>query len=172
MVVPERVSCYGGKLAYPEDDRTTPDTQLAVMRFPGHLIHWETGRRPLDGEHDHGTQFIAADGTTLTIWRGGWWIKDPGGREVATPESPEGMDGLIAHVRDFLRCVETREEPRSGIASMSRTTVACHLINAAYLAGEPVRWSEERDDIEGDAGKGTSSYRREYRGPWELPEYA
>ena len=49
-------------------------------------------------------------------------------------------------------------------ASMSRTTVACHPINAAAPAGGPVRWPEDRDDIEGDAGKDTSSYRRESPG--------
>ena len=108
----------------------------------------------------------------LTIRRDGWWIRGPGGREIATPEAPDGRDGLIALTREFLRFVQAREEPRSGIASMSRTTVACHPINTAYLAGEPVRWSEERNDIEGDAGKDTSSYRRKYRGPRELPEYA
>ncbi len=97
-VMPERVACYGGKPDHPEDDRTSPDTHFAVMQSPGHLVQREIGRRPLDGEHDHGTQFIAADGTTLTIWRGSWWIRDSGGREIATPEAPDGMDGPIAHV--------------------------------------------------------------------------
>ena len=49
-------------------------------------------------------------------------------------------------------------------ASMSRTTIACLPINAADPAGEPMRWPEDRDDVEGDAGKDTSSYRREYPG--------
>lgn len=80
------------------------------------------------------------------------------------PNHPFGLDRYGAIIRRGLGM--------GCHASMSRTTLACHLINAAYLAGEPVRWSEERNDIEGDAGKGTLSYRREYRGPWELPEYA
>ncbi len=57
------------------------------------------------------------------------------------------IGGLIAHVRDFLRWVETRDEPRSGIASMSRTTTACHPINAAFPAGGPARWPEDWDEV-------------------------
>ncbi len=47
---------------------------------------------------------------------------------------------------------------------MSRSTIVRHSIIAAYLAGEPVWWSEDLGDIEGDVGKDTSSYRREYPG--------
>ncbi len=74
------------------------------------------------------------------------------------------MDGPSARVRDDLRCVEAREEPRSRIASMSRSTIVRHSIIANSPAGGPVRWPEDRDDVEGDAGKDTSSYRREYPG--------
>ena len=42
--------------------------------------------------------------------------------------------------------------------------MACHPINAASPAGGPVRWPEDRDDVEGDAGKDTSPHRREYPG--------
>ena len=52
---------------------------------------------------------------------------------------------------------------RDGL-SMSRTTIARHPINAASPAGGPVRWPEDRDDVEGDAGKGTSPYHGEYLG--------
>lgn len=172
LVMPEHIACYGGHFAYPGDDRTTPDTQLAVLQFPDHVLHWETNRRGLDGEHDHGTQFLADDGTTLNIWRGGWWIQDPEGKELPRPAEPEGMDGLVAHVRDFLQCVESRDQPRADIASMAKTTIVCHLINAAYLAGETVRWSNDQDDIDGTPGKDTLPYRRDYRPPWELPRYA
>ena len=91
-------------------------------------------------------------------------IGDHGGREIGTLVAPERMDGPIAHDRDDLRCVEAREGPRSGIASMSRTTTACHPINAAPPAGGPARRPEDRDDVEGDAGKDMSSHRREYPG--------
>ena len=142
------------------------------MKFPEAVLQWETNRRPLDGEHDNGTQFIAEDGKTLTVWRGGLSVKDADGKELPTPESPEGMNGLGTHVEQFLQCIESREQPRSNIHSMAKTTIICHLINAAYLAGQPVKWSAEHNDIEGDAGKDTQSYQRDYRSPWTLPSYS
>jgi hypothetical protein len=163
----------GGHLAYPDDARTTPDTQLAVLKFPDKkaILQWETNRRPLDGEHDNGTQFIAADGKTLTVWRGGLSVKDAEGKELEKPEDPKDMNGLGSHVANFLECVESREQPRSNIASMAKTTIVCHLINAAFLADGRVAWSADKNDIDGSTGKDTQSYRREYRSPWELPKY-
>ncbi len=169
--MPEEVVCEGGKLAYPDDDRTTPDTLLGVMKYPGAVLQWETNRRPLDGQHGNGTQFIAADGKTLTVWRGGLSLQGPDGKELEKPKDPEGMNGLGAHIKNFLECLESRQQPRSNVHSMARTTIICHLVNAAFLAGKPVRWSCEKNDIAGEPGKGTQSYRREYRSPWELPNY-
>ncbi len=172
VAMPTEVYNQGGKFAFPDDDRTTPDTQIAVLKYPEAVLQWETNRRALDGRHDNGTQFIAQDGSAVTVWRGGWSIVGPDGKERDKPAPPEGMDGLGAHVRNFLECVESREQPRSNIASMAKTTIVCHLINASFLSGSAVRWNAETNDIEGEAGKNTLSYRREYRSPWTLPSYS
>lgn len=168
--MPSEVFCQGGKLAFPDDDRTTPDTQLALLRFPGAVLQWETNRRALDGRHNNGTQFITDSGKTLTVWRGGLSLQDAEGKDLETPELPdEGLNGLGSHVQDFLECLESRRQPRSNIESMARTTIVCHLVNASYLAGQPVRWSVEKNDLADSVGKETISYQREYRKPWELP---
>lgn len=169
LVMPEEVTSYGGHLAYPGDDRTTPDTQLAIMKFPETVLHWETGRRGVDGGPDHGTEFIAADGSALMVWRGGWSIKGPDGKERDKPQVEGAYDGLPSHVDDLLKCIETREQPRSNIASMYQTTTVCHLANVALLAGRSVRWDKAKNDLIGDAGRYTLPYRREYRKPWTLP---
>src|SRR5207248_11645645 len=46
MVMPYEVTTYGGKLAFPDDDRNAPDTVQSIMRFknPDFVLHWETGR--------------------------------------------------------------------------------------------------------------------------------
>ncbi|WP_422924214.1 Gfo/Idh/MocA family oxidoreductase [Singulisphaera sp. PoT] len=169
LVMPEEVTSYGGSLAYPGDDRTTPDTQLALMKFPGFVLHWETGRKSLDGGPDHGTEFIAADGSSLMVWRGGWTIKGPDGKEREKPKIEGEYNGLTSHVQDFLRCIETRDRPRSNLPSMYQTTAVCHLANVSLLAGKTVRWDKQKNDLVGEAGRDTLAYRREYRKPWTLP---
>ena len=41
LVMPTEVTSYGGKLAYPDDDRTAPDTVQTIMRFknPDFVFH-------------------------------------------------------------------------------------------------------------------------------------
>ena len=54
---------------------------------------------------------------------------------------------------------------------MAQTTIICHLANAALLAGETIRWNRAQNDLEGNAGRNTQSYFREYRRPYRLPLY-
>jgi len=135
------------------------------------VMHWETGRKPVDGPDgplNNCTQFIAADGSSVTAWRGGWVIRDKGGKEREKPASTfQGPD----HWQNFLDCVASREQPRSHLESMYQTTVACHLANIALLAGESVRWDKAKNDIVGKAGKDQLPYKRSYRKPWSLPKY-
>lgn len=168
LVMPVEVSAYGGKLAWPDDARTAPDTHIAIMRFrnPDFVLHWETGR-DYPGRPDHGTEFVSEDGRTLTVWRGGWRIRSADGKELPREEVP----GVSDHWQDWVDCIRSRQQPRSDLASMAQTTIVCHLANAALLAGAPVRWDKARMDIVGSTGKNTLAYQREYRKPWKLPVY-
>lgn len=168
--MPAEVSASGGKLAWPDDDRTAPDTHVALMRFrnPDLVLHWETGRKPLDQDVDHGSQFIGVDGRTLTVWRGGWRIQDAAGNDLPLETAPPVPD---SHMADFLRGVRERRETRSSLHSMARTTIVCHLANAALQSGQTVRWDSKRFDIDGREGRNTLAYRRPYRKPWVLPRY-
>ncbi len=166
LVMPTEVTSYGGNLAYPDDDRTTPDTLVSLMKFddPDFVLHWETGRDH-PGRPDHGTEFVSADGKTLRVWRGGWRVQDADGKDIPTEQAEPTND----HWSNFLECVRSREQPRSDIASMVQTTNVCHLANASLLCGESVRWSKKKNDIAGKAGKNTIVYERDYRKPWKLP---
>ncbi|CEK20033.1 predicted dehydrogenase [Chthonomonas calidirosea] len=169
LVMPVEICGMGGKLAHPDDDRTTPDTVYGLMRFknPDFVMIWRTERDHPDLP-DHGTQFVGERGDTVTVWRGGWRVRDAEGRELPKEEAPP----TNSHMRNWLNCIKTREQPRSNLASMAQTTIVCHLINASYLAGgETVHWDKERMDIVGRVGRETQSYERPYRKPWTLPIY-
>ncbi len=189
LVMPLSVSACGGKFSSgANDDRTTPDNLVAIYQFPDFVMHWQTGRRGLEYGYgrsvpagdggparpaqdilDNGTAFIAADGSSLVVWRGGWTVRDPQGNELpkSTDETIEHYD----HMRDWFECVRQRRQPRSNIASMYQTTAVCHLSNIAYLTGETIRWDAARSEIAGRAGKDALPYQREYRKPWKLPNY-
>ena len=168
LVMPTEVCAFGGKFSFIDDDRDTPDTVEAIMRFkdPDFLLQWETGRDQ-PGKPDHGTEFVSADGRTVQVSRGGWSIMDPKGEPIPKERIPATND----HWQNWLDCVKSREQPRSNLASMAQTTITCHLINVALEAGESVQFSKEKMDIVGKAGKNSIYYSREYRKPWKLPIY-
>ena len=166
LPMPVEVTSFGGKLAYPDDGRTAPDTIQTIMKFkdPEFILHWQTGR-DFPGRPDHGTEFVSADGKTVRVWRGGWEILDKDGTQLPKERTPHTND----HWQNWVDCLKSREQPRSNLASMAQTTIVCHLSNVSYLAGAAVRWSKEKMDLIGKNGRDTGSYYREYRKPWQLP---
>lgn len=168
LVMPTEVSSFGGKWAYPEDDRTAPDTVITSMKFsnPDFVLQWDTQRNHPD-RPDQGVEFIAADGSTLMVWRRGWRIRDVAGRDIPKVHTHKTND----HWQNWLDCLKTRRSSRSNLLSLAQTTMVCHLANVSLLAGETIRWDKSQYDIVGRTGKNTQSYEREYRKPWKLPIY-
>jgi len=169
---PLEVASYGGKLvAGEDDDRTTPDTQIAIFRFPDWLLQWEihVGDPGLDGGGHHGAEFIGDNGI-LRVDRGGINYTPKGD---AQKEGPTTVDKLPSdHWRNFLDCVKSRELPRSDIYSMAHSNALCHLANLTYLIGRSVKWDGQKQEVVGDKNAmECQSYYREYRKPWKLPRY-
>lgn len=168
LPMPTQVSALGGKWAFPTDDRDAADTVESIMLFedPDFVLTWSVQRdRP--GKPGHGTEFIGANGMTVRVWRGGWVVLDPDGKEIP---KKEGEKLPTNHWRDFINCVKTRQKPRADLASVGQTTIICHLANAAMYQGKEVRWNNALMDIEGRDGKNTIAYRRSYRKGFELPK--
>ncbi len=166
---PLEVSSVGGKLASGEDDdRTTPDTQMAVYRFPNFIMNWElhVGGNGLDGGGGHGSEFIGENGTLIVDREGIKWT--PSGDHPGPEKKNKDGD----HSGEFLECMKTRGKCSSDIESMHYTTTACHLANLSYQAGRSIKWDGEKGVVIGDnEAMGFQAYKREYREPWKLPEY-
>jgi predicted dehydrogenase len=165
---PRKVASYGGKLVCgPNDDRDTPDTQIALFEFPGWVLHWEiyVGAPGVGGRGHHGTEFIGTKGS-LIVDRDGWRVTGKGLRTEASARK------VGDHIGDFLACMKSRQTPRSGIESMHYTTTLCHLANLAYLTGRALVWDGKQEVVVGDKEAMSPKYRvyqREYRKPYKLP---
>jgi len=168
LVMPTSVSSQGGNWAITDDDRDAPDVMEAVYRFnnPDFVMHWSINRDH-PGKPGHGTEFVSADGRTVRVWRGGWVILDPEGKELPKPESVAPPD----HWRNFVDCVKTRTQPRACLRSVAQTTIVCHLSNMALQSGETLHWNGDKQALVGKAGKNTPSYHRAYRKGYSLPQY-
>lgn len=168
LVMPEEITTWGGQWAYVGDDRTAPDTIETLYKFrdPDFVLTWSV-LRDHPGKPGHCTEFISAEGKTLRVWRGGWTLLDPDGKEL--PKESTTSPG--SHWREWVDCVKSRGKPSADLGSVAQTTIVCHLSNVALQVGQPVRWNKAKMDLEGKAGRDTLAYSRPYRKPWVLPKY-
>ena len=171
---PERISTSGDKFVL-QDNRETPDTLTATYRYPGFICTYEnrlTNGSPITGR-SYGIEFYGSNGT-LFLDRQGFEI---------TPESTQSGDRNIPrmysmqaentndnsrdHVRNFLDCIKTRNQPVSDIEIGHRSTTTCLLANISYRTGRQILWDGTSERILGDTE--TSKWLdRPYRRPWTL----
>jgi predicted dehydrogenase len=175
---PRAAMSVGGKFGFPEDAEETPDTQQALWEFDGYSMIWEhataIGRGPYD--RDHGVAFHGNNGV-LVVDRGGWEVypesetvkRKRSYRMAGEPRrAPSGEDSHLAHVRNFLECVESRKHPRSDVEIGHYSMMACHLANIAFRVGRRVEWDLEREQIVNDP-QAQALVTKAYRAPWSLP---
>ena len=177
---PLEVSAVGGKLVSGEDDdRTTPDTQMTIYKFPDFVMNWEVhvGGEGLDGGIGHGAEFIGEKGKMIVDRSGIKWTpygNNPGPLDAGKDQGPDQPSrwANAVHIGNFLDNVRSRGKCRSDIESMYYTTTCCHLSNLSYQAGRSIKWDGEKGVVIGDKkAMGYQAYRREYRKPWKLPVY-
>ena len=75
-----------------------------------------------------------------------------------------GGRALGDHMRDFMHCVITREQPISNVYTHHRTLTTCHLANIAIRLGRRIRWDAEKQEIIGDEQARSWQARKQRRG--------
>lgn len=161
---PQLVTCGGNKYFF-DDDQETPDTQLATFDFPGAAIQWEHrtwSPRGIDGAN-FGIAFYGTEATLLAR-SGGWTIY----RGDNVLESREPAERELAHLRNFLDCLETRQRPNADVEIAHKSTVLCHLANIAWRTRSTVRFDAATESIV-DNTQAAAYLGRSYREGFELP---
>lgn len=177
--VPKSVMSSGGKFAYPDDARETPDTQYSIYEFNDFGLVWESSIGIGRGNYGypHGVAFVGNNGT-LVVNRGGWEViaEHPGAEETPrmdavarTTRTNTSGSGLDLHVRNFLECMKTREKPNADIEIGAHIARFAHLGNISLRTGRKVFWNPEKQEFIGD--KEANTYvKASYRAPWKVPQ--
>lgn len=71
------------------------------------------------------------------------------------------------HVREFLNCVKTRQQPRSTAEAAHHSITACHCANIAVRLGRTVEFDPVTEEFPGDDAANRLRTRA-YREPWVL----
>jgi predicted dehydrogenase len=173
--VPNSVMSSGGKFAYPDDAKDTPDTQYAIYEFDDFGLVWESALGIGGGPYGrtHGVAFLGDNGT-LVVNREGWEVipekdKDEPRMEAVPLTKPVPPRGLIRHVSNFLECVKTRETPNAPIEIGAHIARFSQLGNIAYRTGRKVYWDNDAQAFIND-DKANELVKAHYRKPWKLPK--
>jgi predicted dehydrogenase len=79
----------------------------------------------------------------------------------------EGSDQNLAHTRNFLDCLKSRNKPNSDVEIGHASTTAAHLGNVAFRSGRKIQWDAKKEQVIGDTAA-NAFVTREYRGSWKV----
>lgn len=184
--VPRAVAAMGGRYSLGGIGET-PDVFEALLEYPGFVATWSS--RELSAGARGGLEFFGTKGS-LTLDRAGFEVRpdrrgspedqiprfaEPAAAPREDPPWTEALKGsgyeqvrdqFRPHVRNFLDCVKSRQDPVSDLAGAHDTSVACHLANIAHRVGRLVRWDGDREEIVGDP-EASRLLTKTYRAPWD-----
>jgi predicted dehydrogenase len=178
VTAPRAAVSVGGKFGFPDDAEETPDTQQALFECDGFSMIWEHATAIGQGPYmrDHGVAFHGNNGV-LAVDRGGWEVlpetETKNGRKtfrmIGQPRrGAGGQDFHLAHVRNFLDCMDSRQRPHSDVEIGHNSMIACHLGNIAFRLNRRVQWDAAGERVVGDPDA-QKLINKPYRAPWSLP---
>ncbi len=186
---PTSVYSSGGRFAL-DDDGETPDTQDAILDYPGFTVVVSL-REASAGRQRGGTEFFGTKGS-MAVGRGGYevfpdmriaperqippWSNPPGHpqpddiKPAPRTQARKGGDPrgepMGLHAQHFLDCIKSRQRPVADVEDGHQVTAACHLANMSMKLGRKLRWDPEKEEIIGDK-EASAMLVRPYRKPWD-----
>lgn len=140
---PERVSVEAEKRHFVNDGWTMYDTMMASYYYPENkVIQWDGKSRNAYNTYgsDRGTIIFGTEGSVF-VNREGYKLYDRGGKLVSERHSTDGEGGTALgggggmstmHLVNFFNAIRGKEQQRSPIDEMMKSTHLCHLANLAY----------------------------------------
>jgi predicted dehydrogenase len=83
------------------------------------------------------------------------------------PKDAPARSMSFDHVRNFLDCIKSREDPVEFVEAGHRTASICHLGNIAMKLRRKIQWDPEHEQIIGD-DEAAKMLGRPLRAPWTL----
>ncbi len=190
---PSTVTSLGGRLCL-EDNGETPDTQDTLIEYPGFTAQW-SHREACTGQSQAGLEFCGTKGSlsisragfllsgdrkiapenAIPQYTGAHPIGGPkrvaqtgpieSWTESIDDKSGSAQEQLKRHVRNFIDCVKSRQQPIADLESAHRVATVCHLANISLRLRRQIRWDAAREAIIGD-DEAAAMLVRPYRSPW------
>jgi predicted dehydrogenase len=170
---PKSVMASGGIYAYPDNAIETADTLNVLYDFGNFTLEWDHAGGIMKGNYgrNYGVAFIGNNGT-LVVNREGWEVLAESENNVnkteLIPLQPADKLDHEKHVRNFIDCVKSRQQPVCDIEYGHNSALVAHMGNIAYRTGNKLQWDETKGKFNNDA-KANAFLKPDYRAPWKFP---
>jgi predicted dehydrogenase len=131
--MPTRATATGVKALLQQ--RQTPDTMSAALLYPKSLVEFDSA---LLGYIEGGGMMIRGTKGAMRLHRSGFEVyqETPRYTEAFTPPTPilkenSKHDGAIDHMRNFLECIRSRNQPNASVEVGVAAARAGHIANLA-----------------------------------------
>lgn len=180
QTAPVSVSAYGGKYVI-DDDRTIPDTLEVTFEMPGGQL-LVFGQYEASGVSPLGNAEIELNGTLgnlisrtgangydiIPSGRGQFQPRDARIQAEQVPRvSGNENDMTEDHIRNFIDCVKSRQQPRCDLETGHRSTSFAHLANISLATKSRIDWDPNAERITNNE-KANELLHYQYRKPWTL----
>ena len=112
-----------------------------------------------------GAVFVGEDGQKIEINRG--TVKS--NPKELTADAPPNSGGAGAHIRNWIECIKTRNDPIAPVEAGHRAVNLCHFINICRELGRKLRWDPRKEQFLGDERANALIHRARRKG-YELPD--
>ncbi len=185
---PKEISSNGGILIDKQSKANISDTQTATFDFPEFPVIWthRSYGHPPDPKYPWGATIYGEKGTLKASVNSFDFTpmdknEQPIHRDVKMELEEYPIDkvekdlekhvapAIRGHMKDLLRCIETRKYPVADIEQGHISTASCILANMSQKLGRSLTWDAAKQQVTGDA-EANKLLTREYRKPWVHPK--
>src|ERR1043166_2193082 len=166
---PKSAASSGGKFTF-DDNSETPDSQITLYEFPNYMLVWEHKAGLNNGLQGRswGVEWSGTEGTIILNDSGWEIVTERKQANLDSQKKPGSADPRPAHVRNFLDCVKSRQQPVLNLDIGHHGSTVAHLGNIAYRTGRKIVWDAANEKISGDH-EADKLVGTKYRKPWSLP---
>jgi len=187
--MPTRISSTGGILVDKASKANITDTQEATFDFGDLKVVWthRSWGDPPDEKYPWGATIYGDKGTLKASVMSYDFSPVGGGAPVHEdvtyeleqfPEDKTEKDlerhvapAIRAHMKNFLQCIESRQQPVSDIEQGYISATSCILANLSQKLGRSLTWDHQRGQVVED-DEANRLLTRAYRAPWQHPDAA
>jgi len=144
LQIPKAVTTVGGVFLW-KDGREVPDTMNVAMEHPEELLYnWTSA---FGNNHLGSAEEVLGTDGTITHGQQTRYLPQKVNRPDGTEMVGQTKSGPNAHMRNFLDCVRSGQEPNCPFELGFRVSIASRMAVDSYRQGRTLRWDPVKEEV-------------------------